>query len=437
MSLVVAISTILACNPYQRTIHLDHQDGFIPTIVEEIAIHYPFTGHKAIDWTAFGQELNTRLPDKRLDDLSYLKIRELIYNLPDGRINIQRQDDTRLREQELGGYLGFDMAIDQDGNYRVIHIDSSSHAWEKGLRPLNKIVGWKGETMEVAAQNENLRWGYHPAGIELRELLLTHFLTRGAVGQSVDLYFENNTGNTRGIRLVFETSAIQYVPDFLSMSNSSGGSGNRFEILDNNIASLRLNSFTPADLGFFNQEVKPNLMTCEGLIIDLRENEGGHDAIAAQIAASFSTQEWFYEEVLVKSVAGDEWQSLGHVHVEPTDNPFTKPVILVIGPLCIGPGERFSQVLQQETHIQSLGAWNTMGSFSFPGGSIKIPGCFELHYPIGMSIDESGVILIEAPGEYGGGVYPDIRLNLDAAHLAAMESGYDILFEEAKNHLLR
>ncbi|MCD6346426.1 MAG: hypothetical protein J7L96_03300 [Bacteroidales bacterium] len=435
ISILLLALSLVACNPYKTIIHTGDDTNLSKKIVDQLSSAYPFTGHKAINWDSFQINLQQYLSTPHISDSSYLQIRELFYSLPDARCNISRARDKQLMESDIGAYCGFDVARDQTRQCIVVHVDSSSQAWQQGLRTGNKILGWNGKSVGETVQNINLRWGYHPAGEEFREILQDHFLTRGPDKSSAEIFYETSTGNTRGIRVHFSSAAIDYAPKYAGIP--SGRREKNFKISDNKLGIWIIPAFTPSVMQDFRKNILPALSGLNGLIIDLRENSGGNDAIAASLAGYFISEEHLYESTLVKDSDTDTWTDLGHIHAEPAESTFTKPVIMLIGPLCTGTGEGFARIMQMEDHIRTLGIWNTKGSFSYPGGEISIPGEFNIYYPIGMSLDENGVILIESSGNYGGGVYPDIKIPASIDVLEELAAGYDILLEEAIAHLVR
>ncbi len=446
--LIAVISiTVTACNPYKTVIRkhdlisqstsqsTNITNSLSTCIVEQLKISYPFTGHKAIQWDAFEAGLQEHLNCPQLSDTAYLKIRELFFSLPDASLNISRAGDKQLMKAETAGYCGFEIAKDDAGNYFVCSIDSSSDAWIKGLRQGDKILGWNGSSIHQVVQNTALRWGYHPAGINFREILQQHYLSRGPAGSSTELFYESATGNTRGIRVNFESEPLEYAPAYIGIP--AGGSKKEFTVTNSKLGIWTIPAFTPAVLQQFRKHILPELSSMEGLIIDLRENSGGNDAIAASLTEYFISDKRLYESTLIRDLDTDIWTDLGDIHAHPVENAFTKPVIILIGPLCTGAGEGFARIMQMEDHIRTLGIWNTKGSFSYPGGVIKIQGKFTIHYPIGMSLDENRIILIESPGDYGGGIYPDIRIPARKEILMSLSSGYDILIDEAIAHIGR
>lgn len=427
---------LISCNPYRTVIRQPSAHEKAGKILDILENNYPFSAHKSIDWERYSNELSELLQEP-YSASKYLNIRELIYQIPDARINLTSPDDNSLLKSDLGGYAGFDLFQLPDGSTRVIKIDSSSAAFQRGLRIGDRIAGWNGTAISEVLEEKKLRWGLHPATPANYRIFRDHFMTRGPVGTSLELFYESASGNSRGIRIPFEKTEPVLVPDYLGIPETNKPGFNEF-YRHEKLGVWTLSDFSPASQSRFLKNIVPQLSALDGLIIDLRENRGGYDGIAAQIASYFISENRQYEETLIRDVEEGSWQDLGIIESRP--NPqftFQKPVILIIGPLCNGSGEGFARLLLLEENIQSLGLWNTAGSFSYPGGNIKLPGKFSLYYPIGMSLDEEGSIVLESSGAYGGGIYPDIRIPVNLKILAQLAAGQDVMMDEAIFHLGR
>lgn len=426
---------ITSCNPYTQTIRINKHEDNIHFLLSELEKNYAFSAHKSIEWHEFEPIFAKNLSEP-FSSQKYLSLRNLIYTIPDARLNIRSSRDEKLMNEELDGYTGFDISRILDGSCRVIKIDSSSQAFEKGLRPGDRILAWNGSPIKEILNNKQLHWGIKPANLEFKEVLQDHFLMRGPAGSEIELFFESSSGNNKGIRITFKSSKPSFVPEILKIPKKGNTNSNFLKLGNYGIWSLP--EFSPGIRAEFLSKILPQLNMIKGLVIDLRNNQGGHDAIAAELAGYFIKDEVLYEETLIKDMDTGDWQEIGHITAFPSkSHTFQFPIIILISPLCNGAGEGFANVLWKEDNIQTMGMFGTAGSFSYPGGVIKIPGKFDILYPIGMSLDENGIILLESPGIYGGGLYPDIRIPKSAGNLIRLASGEDILIDEAIHHLGR
>ena len=189
----------------------------------------------------------------------------------------------------------------------------------------------------------------------------------------------------------------------------------------------------PADLVFFRRKVLESFSSMSGLIIDLRNNTGGYDPIAVSIANHFLTQRRLYEESFLKE--GTDLHIIEVLESEPGRIHFAGNVIILTGPLTMGVAEGFARLLKKEEHINTLGSWNTAGSFSLPGGQIKLGHGYKFNYPVGGSMDSSHRIIIETDHKGAGGVNPDIHIPPTRDIILQMQKGTDILLHEAISHI--
>ena len=176
------------CSPYFHSVKSDLPDNNNDNNAEQLASFikndYPFTRHKNIEWDNFSSELYSFLPESGPSEQDYLNMRELIYNIPDARLNISSKNDRSLKALETSGSLGFEIAFSPPDQYYVSRIDSQGEAWKKGIRVGNSIIGWNQTLISEAITSFPLRWGYHPASPEMERLLACHFLTKGKPGSS-------------------------------------------------------------------------------------------------------------------------------------------------------------------------------------------------------------------------------------------------------------
>lgn len=236
------------------------------------------------------------------------------------------------------------------------------------------------QTIRIKNNDKDILWGIHPANLEFRKILQDHFLMRDPVGSSCELFYETSTGNSKGIKISFNEMEIDFIPEVLKIPALKTNTNTFLKIGSYGVWTIT--EFTPQTRMEFLGITLPELNNLKGLIIDLRQNRGGHDAIAAELAAYFIKEETLYEETRIKDINTGAWQDLGHIIAYPQKNStFHFPIIILISPLCNGTGEGFVNILQKEENIQTLG----------------------------MSLDENGYILLESPGDYGGGIFPDIR----------------------------
>lgn len=96
---------------------------------------------------------------------------------------------------------GFEAFRDHDNKVIVLRIDSLSDAYRKGIRPGMQIIGWNTLPIERYLKNIKVRKSLKSfPGIQSEELRIM-LLTRGRPGETAQVFFLTDTGNSWGIRI--------------------------------------------------------------------------------------------------------------------------------------------------------------------------------------------------------------------------------------------
>jgi C-terminal processing protease CtpA/Prc len=163
----------------------------------------------------------------------------------------------------------------------------------------------------------------------------------------------------------------------------------------------------------------------KGLVIDVRENHGGDDALGIALAARFTTSSYlaYKKAALENDGKHQHFTTPQAVQVEPASPPgFHGTVILLTGPDTVSAGETLAMALMgREPHITRVGL-NTQGVFSdvldrsLPNGwHFRLPN--EVYYTAeGKSFD-------------GVGVPPDIAVPFFSAE--DLQAGRDMALERS------
>jgi len=184
----------------------------------------------------------------------------------------------------------------------------------------------------------------------------------------------------------------------------------QFGMLKGSVAYLRITAFYGFvkddnfgdSLEAFNaalDEIFRPAASWKGLVLDVRENHGGDDALGIALAARFTTSRYLaYEKAALENDAKPHFTTPQRVEVEPASGPgFHGTVILLTGPDTVSAGETLAMALMgREPHITRIGL-NTQGVFSdvlnrslLNGWHFRLPN--EVYYTAeGKSFDGAGV----------------------------------------------
>ena len=141
-----------------------------------------------------------------------------------------------------------------------------------------------------------------------------------------------------------------------------------------------------------------------GLIVDLRSNGGGSEIRAKQIADLFADKRYLYARSKVRS--GPE---IDHFHesrpryVGPSaSEPFTRPVVCLVGPGCVSSGEGFALMMKAMDHVTLVGQ-RTRGASGNPR---------PVTLPNGLLVWFSRWVPMEPDGTSfeGRGIAPDVEV---------------------------
>ncbi|CAH9064455.1 D-aminopeptidase [Pseudoalteromonas holothuriae] len=139
----------------------------------------------------------------------------------------------------------------------------------------------------------------------------------------------------------------------------------------------------------------------DGLILDIRNNLGGDDAIALTLATHFASENKlaFKKQAVNKS-------GLGHTTVTMIKKPtysYTKPVYMLTSQITVSAGEVFAMAMKQFPHVTQVGE-ETSGAFS---------DILNFTLPNGWEIGLSNEVYHNAQGENfeKRGLQPDVNIS--------------------------
>ena len=164
------------------------------------------------------------------------------------------------------------------------------------------------------------------------------------------------------------------------------------------------------------------LQTYDGLIIDLRNNGGGNDAIARRFVREFVDQTRTFRRFRFRDGAERDsytpWQDDQLVPFNSIE--FTKPIVLLTNRHVVSSAEGFTLMLKSMPNVMQLG--------DTTAGSTGNPGIFEM--PNGWELFVSRWQVTDPEGNYveGNGIAPDEVVWISQAD---RDTGRDTILEAA------
>lgn len=173
------------------------------------------------------------------------------------------------------------------------------------------------------------------------------------------------------------------------------------------------------------------------LVLDLRGNTGGIDALGARIASFFVEQPEVYSHLLpfIEEIPGWDFQYRETEYVTPHANRFAGRVVVLVDQHTISAGERLAQVIGTLPQSRIVGFRGTYGSYAETGGLAFMPNDVIVTWPIAPHVDDAGQVLVDAAGDGVARVAPDIRIPHTAANLTAWYRGDPIEVQWAQQVL--
>ena len=201
----------------------------------------------------------------------------------------------------------------------------------------------------------------------------------------------------------------------------------KYRILPDNIGYVVCTSFQ-SSLGNGNiSEVLHYLRTCDGLILDLRDNSGGNLTNAERLASRFTNERRLVGYICHKNGTGhNDFSEPEAQYLEPAEGiRWQKRAVVLTNRRCYSATNDFVRNIRQCPLVTTLGDWT--------GGGSGLPFSSEL--PNGWSVRFSACPMFDAQmNQIEFGIEPDIAVSLTDEDRAR---GIDTIIEAARELLHR
>ena len=198
-----------------------------------------------------------------------------------------------------------------------------------------------------------------------------------------------------------------------------------YRVLDDNIGYIRYESFQQG-VGDGNlNEMLSDLITCNGLIIDIRNNGGGDLTNAQQLAARFAQEKTHVGYIRHKTGSGhSEFSDMEPRYLEPSSNiRWHKPVCVLTNRSVFSAANDFAVIMHTLPNVKLVG--------DHTGGGSGMPMTNSL--PNGWSVRYSACPMYDAKKQQTEfGIDPDIKAALTDE---ATAQGIDLIIEAARKVL--
>ena len=281
---------------------------------QTIADHYAFMELNGIDWPALYEQQRSKLSVDPTEFRLYEILEETLELLNDNHGYLEA--DTVFYERLEVNNLPSETTDDQSdlkeyGDFEVANIVSEAYLSE-----------------EMTRESSLVRWGMFDA-------------TTGYVQiKAMWLFADLDIPESRREQLGYVGA---YVEAFHAMDEGS--------YIDREVAGVR-NTM---------ERVMTDLRSAERIVLDIRFNGGGQDAVSFEILRHFNTQRRKVALEKLKGPAG--FSPIQELWLETSEMPFVKPVYLLISPQTGSAAETMTLASRSLPHFRRIGS-NTSGALS-------------------------------------------------------------------------
>jgi C-terminal processing protease CtpA/Prc len=401
-------------------------------LIQELRLRYPFTELKGIDWDELDAKYRpiVEQAEAKNDVLAFNNaIDDFVLEFPDGHVGASIPDE-RIAAQ-IGGRLGMRLAETDSGEVIVISVTEGLPADLAGIELGAEVTTWDGHPVTEAVADEPLLL---TASTEhAKRLQQYEFLTRGALGDNVNVGFRNSSGDEQTVELTFsedidgrDMAANQAVS---TEDLNSGEVPLDARQLDSGIGYIRISSFDADPVMMTTAwEYALNNFAALGapaLIIDMRDNPGGLGETSTLLAGSFYDQEFELDRLEFINAKGDS-VDVGADDVIPAPVQWDMPVAVLIDADCVSACEIFVAALAENTQNLIVG-YTPTGGVEAGIYSWNLPGDIYFQAPI-ESITRNGEVFIE-----GTGVAPNVEVPATSENLLNSDDEVLLTAEDALN----
>jgi len=381
----------------------DAFDKFVDILEKE----YAFTEYKGIDWEAKREEflpLFQEAADNQ-DSQAYLRaLRDFAWSIPDGHvIGPFLADDFSFA---TAGGIGISIRELDDGKVIANFVLKDSDAEKAGITPGTEILAFNDIPID-AVIDEAVAWSAPFSTEHFERLQKLRYATRFAVGvESVAVTFLDGDGEEQTTELAVTGERDSFNFSSFNVGRTGFELPVEYRLLEeSDYGYVKINSFSDNDL--LSVQLWERLMRTlnendvQGLIIDMRQNQGGSGFLADQMAA------YFFDEDHKLGNTGRYDKKRDEFYFDPrSEDVFYLPadelryggeVAVLIGPNCNSACEFFTYDMTIDNRAAVVGQYPTAGL----GGSVKqirLPENEQFQYAAGRAVDANGEIHIEGKG---------------------------------------
>jgi carboxyl-terminal processing protease len=373
--------------------------GILDTVWQTVNDKYFDPTFGGLDWRAVHDRYQPQIAAAGNDEAFYKTINQMLFELNVSHIGVIPPDEKTQMEPVLAaeGSIGIDVRL-LDDKAVITSVRPESPGAQVGLCPGLVVERVNGRTVEEWARDVRHIPPLHARNERRRLTGKLQEQSYGPLDTVVGLVYLDAHGQAHEVALQRAqregkvTLGDEFPPFYVEFEARR---------LSEEIGYIRFNAFLPT-VGQRFPEALASLRDARGLIVDLRGNHGGIFPVRKGLA-----EHLVQERVLFWSYR--ERHSVREVYLEPVENAYGGPLVVLIDVMSASSAEEFSGALQAIGRAvvvgeQSAGICVVASMVTLPNGALLI-------YPYGQTRTADGTIL------EGRGVIPDIEVALDRTSL--------------------
>ena len=405
---------------------------------EIVRKEYAFNGiaGKQPDWDAVYAELAPKVAnaqEARDPYAYYLAMRDLMMKFNDGHVGLGGGDfDNQYNEGSILGGWGFAVKELDDKKVVVVYVLPGGPAEQTGMKVGAELIKYNGDPVQTAlAKVKPFQPQSTDFGLRNEQ---TNFLTRGVIGQNVNIEFKNpgqTASKTVQMTSTYEMDSLFAV--YLGGPLDQNVLPAEYKFFpDSGVGYIKLNS-NYDDLGLVIRVVNRALKTFQdagaaGIVIDMRLNFGG---------SPLGLAGFLYDENIPLGQLEYYSDKTGKFEPDgPRDKVFPNveqyrydKMVLLVDQFCFSACEIEAYGFSQVPGMVVMGQFPTAGvEGETARGEFLLPEGLEFGVPTGRFTQPDGSIFLE-----GQGVQPTIRIPVDAT---SELSGQDVVLQKAIDYII-
>lgn len=409
-----------------------------------MSLSYALSAHKEVDWDARYDALRPEVAAAvaRRDWTAYFRlVRSFALSTHDGHVTVQSE---ALQAYEyvpsavvdgISGDFGVIVLRTDDGRLRLFSTTSEQSLFESGAELL-AVDGVSAETAWESAPTAWINKGI--ATSEARDYFRGLALGLGRLGAKRSFRVKGPDGNQE---FQLQATTLGELP-FPGMKGSGTGADPlidgtmlnettgylriprliEWDVLENPSSSKVSRFLAAAEADFSDALEALDDAGAENLILDLRGNIGGMDALGARLAGFFATERTLYNISVPFDFETIDWDS-DAADVDwtmPRADRFSGRVVVLADHQTISAGEGLVDALAQLPQVRFVGFWGTNGSYADTGGVAILPGGVVVQWPIDPCVRADGAVKIDAGPDAIARLIPEVRIPHTRDHLVAV-----------------